>query len=155
MGYNFRQRIARFFYGRYGADNLYNALFVTELILLFVSTVLNVLGYVEPIFAIISIALYVLSFGIVVWAMFRFFSRNIPARRRENEAWLRLKSKLGRKSSPRRAKPRKTVLPADTPDHVFRSCPHCLATLRLPRRVGKHEARCPRCDGRFTVKVKK
>ena len=44
MGYNFRQRMARFLYGRYGADSLYNALFVTELILLFVSTVLNFLG---------------------------------------------------------------------------------------------------------------
>ena len=150
MGYNFRQRMARFLYGRYGADSLYNALFVTELILLFVSTVLNFLGNVEPVCAIISIALYILSFGIVVWAMFRFFSRNIPARRRENEAWLRLRGKFRRK--PKTYKP---SIPADTADHIFRSCPHCASTLRLPRQVGKHEVRCPRCDGRFKVKVKK
>lgn len=149
MGNRFRQGLARFLYGRYGADNLYNALFVTELVLLFISTILNVLGNVEPVCAIISIALYALSFGLIVWGLFRFFSRNIPARRRENEAWLRFMAKLRRK--PRR----KVSLPADTSDHVFRSCPHCRSTLRLPRQVGKHEVRCPRCGGRFGVKVKK
>ena len=30
-----REKLARFLYGRYGADNLYNALFVFELILPF------------------------------------------------------------------------------------------------------------------------
>ena len=150
MGYKFRQRMARFLYGRYGADNLYNALFVTELILLFIGTVLNFLGYVEPVCAIISIALYVLSFGLIIWAMFRFFSRNIPARRRENEAWLRLRNKFRRK--PKKYKSR---LPADTHEHVFRACPRCRATLRLPRQVGKHNTKCPRCGNRFKVKVKK
>ena len=47
----FREKIARFLYGRYGADSLYNALFVGELILLFVATVLNILGKIEQIAA--------------------------------------------------------------------------------------------------------
>ena len=149
MGYNFRQRLARFLYGRYGSDSLHGALFVIELVLLFVSAILTFLGKIEPVCAIISIALYVLSFGLIVWGLFRFLSRNIPARRRENEAWLRFVARLRRK--PRR----KVSLPADTPDHIFRSCPHCHSTLRLPRQVGKHEVKCPRCGGRFKVKVKK
>ena len=46
---NFREKLARFLYGRYGADSLYNALFVMELILLFVGTVLNILGNNAPV----------------------------------------------------------------------------------------------------------
>ncbi len=149
MGNKIRQKLARFLYGRYGADNLYNALFVTELILLFASTILNILGKVEPICAIISIALYLLSFVLIIWAVFRFFSRNISARRRENEAWLRFKGKF------RRRPKYKPTLPSDTADHIFRACPHCRSTLRLPRKAGKHEVVCPRCGERFKVKVKR
>ena len=143
---NFREKIARFLYGRYGADNLYNALFVFELILLFIATILNVLGNIEPILAIISMVLYVASLGLLIFAMYRFFSRNIAKRRRENQAWLRFKAKF-------RHKPKRR-LPPDTADHIFRSCPHCKATLRLPREKGKHEVRCPRCGEKFGVKVK-
>lgn len=143
---NFREKLARFLYGRYGADSLYNALFIFELILLFVGTILNVLGNVEPILSFISIFFYLAALGLLVWAIFRFFSRNIVKRRRENEAWLRFKGKFKRKPKPQ--------LPPDTPTHVFRACPKCRSTLRLPRQKGKHQARCPRCGEKFSVKVK-
>ena len=142
----FREKLARFLYGRYGADSLYNALFVAELILLFIGTILNVLGRVEPALAIGSMILYLAALGLLIFAMFRFFSRNIAKRRKENEAWLRFKARFHRK--------RKTQLPPDTPDHIFRACPHCRSTLRLPRQKGKHEVRCPRCGEKFGVKVK-
>lgn len=142
----FRDKLTRFLYGRYGADNLFNALFVTELVLLFFSTILNILGQVEPILAAISIILYLLSFGMLIWAMFRFFSRNISQRQKENQAWLRFASKFRRKPKPQ--------LPPDTQDHIFRSCPKCRSTLRLPRQKGKHQVRCPRCGEKFGVKVK-
>ena len=141
-----QEKIARFMYGRYGADSLYNALFVGELILLFIATVLNILGRIEPILLIVSLVLYAAALGMLIFAIFRFFSRNVAKRRRENEAWLRFKSKFRRK--------RKPQLPPDTADHIFRSCPHCQSTLRLPRTKGKHEVKCPRCGGRFGVKVK-
>ncbi len=146
MGHKFRQKLARFLYGRYGADNLYNAIFVCELILLFISTVLNVLGRVVPALAVVSIVLYILSLGLILWALFRFFSRNIAKRRRENEAWLRFKAKFHRR--------RKSSLPADTAEHIFRACPHCRSTLRLPRQPGRHEVKCPRCGEKFKIKVK-
>ena len=142
----FREKIARFLYGRYGADSLYNALFAAELILLLLGTILNVLGKVEPILAIVSLVCYAAALVLLVLAMFRFFSRNLAKRRRENEAWLRFKAKFRRR--------RKPQLPPDTADHVFRACPACRATLRLPRRKGKHEARCPRCGAKFGVKVR-
>ena len=142
----FREKLARFLYGRYGADNLYNALFAAELILLVLATVLSILGKVEPILSIISIVLYIGAMGLLVFAIYRFFSRNIAKRRRENEAWLRFKSKLRRRRAP--------SLPPDTAEHIFRACPRCKATLRLPRTKGKHQVKCPRCGEKFGVKVK-
>ena len=142
----FREKLARFLYGRYGADSLYNALFVCELILLFGGTVLNILGNVEPLLALLSVIFYVTALGMLIFAMYRFFSRNIAKRRRENEAWLRFTAKFRRKPKP--------CLPNDTADHIFRTCPHCKSTLRLPRKKGKHDVKCPRCGNRFRVKVK-
>ncbi len=147
MGNKFRNKLARFFYGRYGADSLYNALFVAELVLLFISTVFSVLGRIKFAFAVVSIVLYALTFAIIVWSMFRFFSRNIQARRRENDAFLRFKGKFKKKPKPH--------LPADTAEHIFRACPHCRSVLRLPKTPGKHGVKCPRCGGRFRVKVQK
>ena len=142
----FREKIARFLYGRYGADSLYNALFAAELIFLFLGTILNVLGKVEPILSAVAVILYAAALVLLIFAMYRFFSRNIAKRRKENEAWLRFKAKFRRQ--------KKNFLPSDTPDHIFRTCPRCRATLRLPREKGKHEARCPRCGHKFSVKVK-
>lgn len=140
------EKLARFLSGRYGADSLYNALFAVELLLLFLGAVFSLLGKVSPVLRIISIILYTLSLVLLIFAMYRFFSRNIPRRRKENEAWLRFKARFKRKKKP--------TLPPDTPTHVFRVCPQCNATLRLPRQEGTHQVRCPRCGERFGVKVK-
>ena len=141
-----RQSLARFMYGRYGSDELYNTLFLVEIILLFVSSVLSILGRTLPLLSVVSVFLYLLSLASLVWAMFRFFSRNIQKRRRENMIWLGIKARLSKK--------RKPSLPLDTPTHVFRACPKCRSVLRLPRQVGKHTVRCPRCGSSFGVKVK-
>ena len=141
-----RDKLARFLYGRYGADSLYNALFIGELILLFVGAILSFLGKVVPVLGIISIVFYALAMGMMGFAVYRFFSRNIAQRRKENEAWLRLKSKFTPAKRPK--------LPADTDTHIFRSCTKCHSTLRLPRQAGKHRVRCPRCQHTFRIKVK-
>ena len=93
----FRETLARLLYGRYGADALYNALFLSELILLFSASILAVFGHAVPVLSVISTILFLLALGLLIWAMYRFFSRNIPKRRRENEAWLRFTAKVTRK----------------------------------------------------------
>jgi hypothetical protein len=142
----FRERLARFMYGRYGADQLYNAIFGFEIALLFIGTVLNLLGNALPVLSVISVILFLLAAGLMIFAMFRFFSRNLVKRRRENEAWLRFVATFKRKKKP--------SLPPDTPTHIFRACPKCRATLRLPRQKGKHRVNCPRCGENFGVNVK-
>ena len=140
------EKMALFFSGRYGPDNLYNALFSVELILLFLGAVFSLLGKIAPALRVASVILYALSLSILIFAMYRFFSRNVLRRRRENEAWLRFKAKFTRKKKP--------TLPPDTPTHIFRVCPKCNATLRLPRQEGKHQVKCPRCGVLFGIKVK-
>ena len=140
------EKLARLLYGRNGADQLYNAIFAAELILLFLGAVFSLLGKVAPALQVISIVLYALSLVLLVFSIYRFFSRNIAKRRKENEAWLRFLGKIRRKPGP--------SLPADTPTHVFRQCPGCHSVLRLPRQKGKHRVRCPRCGNQFGVKVK-
>ena len=142
----FRETLARMLYGRYGADELYNVLFVAEIALLALGAVFSLLGNAVPLLSVLSVLLYLAALGLLIWAMYRFFSRNIEKRRRENEAWLRFKAKLSPKKKP--------ALPPDTPTHIFRACPKCRATLRLPRQIGKHKAKCPRCGHSFGVKVK-
>ena len=142
----FQEKLARFMYGRYGMDDLYRAMNICELILLFGSIILNFLGKVEPILGIVADVLFLIALVLMGFGIYRFLSRNFPKRRKENEAWLRFKAKFRRAPRP--------SLPADTSDHVFRACPKCRATLRLPRQKGKHEARCPRCGEKFGVKVK-
>ena len=142
----FRETLARLLYGRYGADELYNALFLTEIILLVIGAILSVLGRVSAPLSVVSFLFYLAAVGLLVWATYRFLSRNIAKRRRENAVWLRFKSKLSPQKRP--------SLPPDTPTHIFRACPSCRATLRLPRQAGKHIVKCPRCGRAFGVKVK-
>ena len=38
--------------------------------------------------------------------------------------------------------------------HVFRICPECKAKIRLPRKKGAHQVRCPRCKVLFDVHIR-
>ena len=141
----FRETLARFLYGRYGTDELYNALFVAERLPLCLRSAVALVCPAGFVFSVISVSLYLLALGMLIWAMFRFFSRNISKRRRENQIWLGFLSRFKRKKKP--------VLPPDTATHIFRACPKCRSILRLPREVGKHTVKCPRCARKFGVKV--
>ncbi len=144
---NFRSRIAKFLYGRYGADELYNFLFIVQIVLLFTGAVFTVFGMISDVFTYLSFGLYVIAFALFGWTVFRCLSRNIVKRQRENLAFLRLKARLfGHKKANR---------PADTATHIFRTCPKCKSVLRLPRKEGKHTVKCPKCENRFRVRVKK
>ncbi len=135
----FRDKLARFFYGRYGIDSLYYALFATYFILW---VILLFIG--NP---IIRIVLSLLQTAVLVFMIYRMLSRNIYKRRRENEIFLKL------------FKPVKSFFILtknrirDAKSFRYRKCPHCKAMLRLPKRKGNHPVICPRCKQRFTAKV--
>ena len=131
----FTDKLSRFMYGRYGADQLYIALFV----LYFVVLVINMFTR----FWIVDVLMWV----ILAWLIFRTFSRNIYKRQRENEIFLKFWNPIQSELSLlfRRIREIRT--------HRFRKCPHCKTVLRLPRKRGKNVVRCPRCQTRFQVRV--
>ena len=131
---NFRYRLMQFMQGRYGVDSSFFVLFGVSAVLALINAVLR-LWYLQIIIYIISII-----------AILRFLSRNIEARRKENNAIMGgvyALSNWYRTIKTRRAD--KT--------HIYKKCPNCKAVLRLPRRKGKHTTVCPNCSKEFKVRV--
>ena len=131
----FRERLARFWAGRNGTDALSR---VTVWVVLILA--------VADLFARtpILLGLEILLLG---WSGFRCFSKNIPARTKENRAFLRFWGRIRgwfvlRKN---RIRDRKT--------HIYRKCPACKNVLRLPKIKGNHTVCCPCCGKKFQVKV--
>ena len=132
---SFRQKLASFMYGRYGTDQLYYGLLAVYVLLLLLNMCFPSILWNIP----MSIC--------IVYAVFRVFSRNTWARRRENDVFLKfwrpLKTEL--------------VLLKDRCKDIrtarYRKCRHCKAIIKLPRKRGKHTVVCPRCKQRFSVRI--
>ena len=130
-----RMKLARMMYGRYGIDKIYHVLMLTAIVLMVVN------------FFVGSIWISIVELALLVWAMFRFFSKNIYKRQRENQAFTRFFGRIGSwfKLQKNRFCHRKT--------HVFRKCPFCKNQLRLPKQKGKHTVNCPCCHQKFETKI--
>lgn len=126
-----KEKIARFMYGRYGADKLCRMLVTAALILLIISTFAG------------SNLLYFLSLAVLVYSYYRTFSRNIQARYKEAMAYERFLGKV--KNIPKRAREFRT--------HKIFSCPDCGQKIRIPRHKGKVEITCPKCKVKFVEKT--
>ena len=129
-----RNFLSRLMIGRYGPDQLSTALIIVSVV---VSLIVNIIGI--PYGAIFTYVLLVL-------ALLRMLSRNIVARRRENDRflcyWSPLKSRV--KKFFKKLAGMKT--------HKYFNCPACKNTLRVPRGRGKLNIICPRCGERFIKK---
>ncbi|WP_067840952.1 hypothetical protein [Amphibacillus sediminis] len=130
-----KQKLQYFMQGRYGIDQLYIAILVTYFILLFLSR------YFESIALVISLWL------LIFWAIFRVFSKNIAKRYAENQFLLKVIKQVKSYFSLQIKRIK------DSRTHRYRKCSNCGTTLRLPRKRGKHTAKCPRCQHRFQVTV--
>ena len=130
-----KNKLYRFMYGRYGTDTLSTVLLYVYFAFVLICTIVAI--FVRSIW--FSLFYYVVATALVVWMLSRMFSRNIAARKRENDKFCGF-FKL-RKNKFR-----------DRKTHVYRKCPSCKAVLRLPKAKGKHFVVCPRCKKRFEVK---
>lgn len=130
---NFKDKLARFMNGRYGADQLYYALFVFSLVLMIVNNFIN------------SLIISILVWAFLILMVFRLLSRNIYKRRMENEKFLKIWNPVKAKGSLQIRKIR------EIKSHRFHKCPHCKAMLRLPRKTGKHTVDCPCCHKEFEL----
>ncbi len=131
----FRDKLIRFMYGRYGFDAFSRFLLIFCVVLSIVNMFFR------------NWYLSIFESALMFYLIFRIFSRNIYKRRQENERFVKMSSKL--KGSFKLLKNRWK----DRGTHIYRKCPSCKATLRLPREKGKHTVKCPKCSNRFNVNV--
>ena len=126
--------------GRYGTDELYYLILSVCLILIIVNQfVTNVIANI--IISSVEILLF-------AYSIYRVMSRNIYKRQAENMVFRKIINAIKEFFILQRNKHR------DRKTHVYRRCPACKSTLRLPRQKGKHTAVCPRCERRFEVKIR-
>ena len=131
-----RDAFSRFMVGRYGTDSLNRFLTVVWLFLaIFTSFV--------P-----SLILYVVQLMLCAAVFFRMLSRNYVKRQRENATYYKLSTKV--KGEFRRL----TVRFRQRKTTRFFHCPFCKAPIRMPRKVGKFNVRCPRCQRTFQKEFK-
>ncbi len=130
-----KNKLYRFMYGRYGIDTLSKVMLWVYMGWILCLTLISL--FVDSIW--FSLFYYASTIAMACWMFFRMFSRNIAARRRENDRFCGF-FKLRRN----KFRDRKT--------HVYRKCHACGAVLRLPKSKGKHYVVCPRCNKRFEVK---
>ena len=127
--------LQRFLYGRYGGDKLGRALLVTYLAM-----------YLVGLLARWDILCF-LSIIPAGWCLFRMLSRNISARRRENDKYLALTAPLRSRLHRRRR------IRADKAHRYFK-CPNCGQQLRVPKVSGTLKITCRACGTVFEEKVK-
>ena len=127
--------LKNFMIGRYGPDHLGVAMILLSFALSLTHTFTRLL------------ILMILSYAVLVLALFRILSRNIKKRRAENDRFIRfwwpIKTKIGRFW--KHLKQRKT--------YVFFKCPSCRNSLRAPRGKGKIQVTCQKCGERFYKKT--
>jgi DNA-directed RNA polymerase subunit RPC12/RpoP len=121
--------------GRNGADRLFYILVVGYVALMFINVIAQ------------SKVIYLLGAVMFVYAVFRYFSKNLVKRRRENDFAQRVCENVTAAFSKTKSRG------AQNKTHCFRKCPNCGKTLRLPRIKGKHNTRCPSCGCQFSVRV--
>ena len=132
---SFKNKFLMFMQGRYGIDSLGKAMFVLYLILTIINMVL------------LSTLIYIIGLLILIICIFRFFSKNISKRYNENLKYLQFAN--GFKDFMEKKKNRAN----DNKTYCFKRCPNCGKTLRLPRKAGKHNTKCPVCGCDFSVRV--
>lgn len=131
----FRDGMERFMRGRYGADQLNNAMLVLGFILMIAG--IFVKSYIFGAFTWI----------LLILMMLRLFSRNDYKRRMENDRFLRIWNRIKAELSLAIRRVREIKA------YRFRRCRHCKAVLRLPRKVGRHAVQCPCCHNEFEMRV--
>lgn len=118
--------LRRFMTGRYGTDKLNMAILgagvVLCLITIFVSS------------ATVDLILTLASYGLMIWAISRCFSRNTYKRYQENRRYLMFVERLRDRQ------------------HKYFDCPRCHQPVRVPRGKGKIAITCPKCREKFIRK---
>ena len=116
-----------FMAGRYGTDRL-------NMVILCVGLAVSLLSVFFR-FTPLNLLLVLLSYGLMIWAIWRSLSRNTYKRYQENRKFLQIVGRL-----------------KDRRNRYF-DCPKCRQMVRVPRGKGKISITCPRCHEKFIRKT--
>ena len=150
MASRFKQNMQNFFSGRNGLDEL---------------------GLVCFILSINLVIFYILDLIFVIYAFFRFFSRNVYKRELENEKFTNFFKnifKRGSKQRPIKVKPikekkvkvkkvkvKKEKEKKKDKDYLYHRCPHCNNIIKVSRKIkGEKLVMCMKCYNEISIKVK-
>ena len=119
--------LRHFMMGRYGTDRLNMVILCIGL----AASLLSVFFQTAP----LNLILFLLSYGMMFWAIFRSLSRNTYKRYQENRKFLQIFGRIKDRQ------------------HRYFDCPKCRQMVRVPRGKGKIAITCPRCREKFVRKT--
>lgn len=119
--------LGRFMEGRYGTDKLNMVILCAGVI----ASILSTLVRIPP----LNLIFWVLSYALMILAIFRSLSRNTYKRYQENRRYMQLRDRLKDRQ------------------HRYYDCPKCRQTVRVPRGKGKISITCPKCREKFVRKT--
>lgn len=131
-----RERLAEFMWERNGYDGLGRFMLRLALVMVIINLFLD------------SLVLSAIESAVMLYVLFRVLSKNLERRRAENAAYYRISGRVKGFFSLQKNKWR------DRKTHVYRKCPFCKNTLRLPRKKGRRIASCPCCHNKFDVRIR-
>jgi len=119
--------------GRNGLDKL-------SIVLIVIALVFNAFAKFFPLIALFSLA-------ILVYAVWRVFSKSLVKRSAENYRISRIIDDIGESFAQLRFRRQQSK------QYKFFTCPDCKSKLRVPRGKGKISITCPRCGLKFSKKT--
>ena len=130
----FQNAVYQFMLGRYGSDQFNVFLVILAIVLM----ILNL-------FFIRNSFLSAIVWLILIYSLYRIYSRNIYRRRAENDKYLSIIQPIQKRIS---------MIKKNREDHEHKYflCPECKQTVRVPRGHGKITVTCPKCSHKFDKK---
>ena len=127
IGASISRGFRNFMMGRYGSDKL-------NLTLLIISVLLCWFGSLFS-YTTVKLSFIVLSYVLMLWAIFRMLSRKTYKRYLENRKYLQFIDQIRDR------------------DHRYYDCPRCRQQVRVPKGKGKIAISCPKCREKFIKKT--
>lgn len=130
-----KEKFQRFMVGRYGADELAKAMSVWMMVCL----VLSMFARMLPVLSIF----YWIGLGLMIYSLYRMFSRNVSKRYEENQKFLNYRYQAAvKKDAAKKRWAQRSI-------YRFYKCPSCKQKVRVPKGRGKICITCPKCKTEF------
>jgi ribosomal protein L37AE/L43A len=125
----------RFMYGRYGVDQFTIFIVIMSMLITFIYSFTRFLP------------IYPFAYILLIYALYRTFSKNIQNRSRENQIFTQIFGSMKKKLINIK------LILVGTNTHKYFRCSRCKQIIRVPRNKGKISISCPKCRNEFVKKT--